>query len=83
MCKDVGDLHNNETEMTYTKAERKEIADNIREFLKQEKKEEFFMMKRGREEHPVKREDYLTWYDRDRLENVARDVEGRITHYES
>jgi len=72
-----------QTEMSYTQAERKEIADNIREFLKQEKKEEFFMMKRGREEHLVKREDYLTWYDRDRLENVARDVEGRITHYET
>jgi len=68
--------------MSYTQAERKEIADNIREFLKQEKKEEFFMMKRGREEQLVKREDYLTWYDRDRLENVARDVEGRITHFE-
>ena len=68
--------------MSYTQAERKEIAENIREFLKQEKKEEFFMMKRGREEQLVKREDYLTWYDRDRLENVARDVEGRITHFE-
>ena len=68
--------------MSYTQAERKEIAENIREFLKQEKKEEFFMTTRGREEHLVKREDYLTWYDRDRLENVARDVEGRITHYE-
>jgi len=68
--------------MSYTQAERKEIADNIREFLKQEKKEEFSMMARGREEHLVKREDYLTWYDRDRLENVARDVEGRITHFE-
>ena len=41
------------------------------------------MMKRGREEHLVKRENNLTWYDRDRLENVARDVEGRITHYET
>jgi hypothetical protein len=69
--------------MSYTQAERKEIAENIREFLKQEKKEEFFMMKRGREEHLVKREKDLTWYDRDRLENVARDVEGRITHYET
>ena len=39
--------------MSYTQEERKEIAENIREFLKQEKKEEFFMMKRGREEHLV------------------------------
>lgn len=69
--------------MSYTQAERKEIADNIREFLKQEKKEEFYMMARGNEEFLVKRENHLTWYDRDRLENVARDVEGRITHYES
>lgn len=68
--------------MSYTQAERKEIAENIREFLKQEKKEEFFFMTRGREEHLVKRENDLTWYDRDRLENVARDVEGRITHNE-
>ena len=83
MRKDMGDLHNNETEMTYTKAERKAIAENIREFMMQEKKEEFFVMKRAREEHLVKRENDLTWYDRDRLENVARDVEGRITHYES
>ena len=69
--------------MSYTQAERKEIADNIREYLKQEKKEEFYMMPRGNEEFLVKQEDYLTWYDRDRLENVARDVEGRITHYET
>ena len=69
--------------MSYTQAERKEIADNIREYLKQEKKEEFYMMARGNEELLVKREDYLTWYDRDRLKNVARDVEGRITHYET
>ena len=38
--------------MSYTQAERKEIADNIREFLKQEKKEEFFMMKRGQRRTP-------------------------------
>jgi hypothetical protein len=61
----------------------RDAADNIREYLKQEKKEEFYMMARGNEEFLVKREDYLTWYDRDRLENVARDVEGRITHYET
>jgi hypothetical protein len=36
--------------MSYTQAERKEIADNIREYLKQEKKEEFYMMARGNEE---------------------------------
>ena len=69
--------------MSYTQAERKEIAENIREYLKQEKKEEFYMMVRGNEEFLVKRENHLTWYDRDRLENVARDVEGRITHYET
>ena len=78
MIQDIADYK--QTEMSYTQAERKEIAENIREFLKQEKKEEFFMMTRGREEHLVKREDYLTWYDRDRLENVARDVEGLIFH---
>jgi len=69
--------------MSYTQAERKEIAENIREYLKQEKKDEFYMMPRGNEEFLVKRENHLTWYDRDRLENVARDVEGRITHYET
>lgn len=68
--------------MSYTKTERKEIAENIREFLKQKKKDKFEISKRGKGEYIVNQEIELTWYDRDRLENVARDVEGRITHNE-
>ena len=68
--------------MSYTKTERKEIAENIREFLKQKKKDKFEISKRGKGEYIVNQEIELTWYDRDRLENVARDDEGRITHNE-
>jgi hypothetical protein len=57
--------------MSYTQAERKEIADNIREYLKQEKKEEFYMMARGNEEFLVKRENHLTWYDRDSMNHAS------------
>ena len=68
--------------MSYTKTEREEIAANIREFLQGSKKEKFETIQKGKEVFLVKREISLSWYERDRLENVARDVEGRITHYE-
>ena len=68
--------------MSYTKEEREEIAANIREFLQGSKKDKFETLQKGKEVFLVKREMNLTWYDRDRLENVARDVEGRIEHFE-
>lgn len=72
--------------MSYTKEERAEIAHNIREFMKQPKKENF--------EESVyynngyinglkilhRREHNMTHYDREWLETIARDVEGRILH---
>lgn len=78
----VGRLHNRKESMSYTETERKEIAENIREFLKQKKKDKFEISKRGKGEYIVNKEIELTWYDRERLENVARDVEGRIEHFE-
>ena len=68
--------------MSYTETERQEIAENIREFLKQKKKDKFQISKRGKGEYIVNKEIELNWYDRERLENVARDVEGLITHFE-
>ena len=72
--------------MSYTKEEREEIAKNIREFMKRPKKEKF--------EESVyydkgyinglkilhRRDLNMTWYDREWLEAIARDVEGRILH---
>ena len=72
--------------MSYTQEEREEIARNIREFMKRPKKEKF--------EESVyydngyinglkilhRRELNMTWYDREWLEAIARDVEGRILH---
>jgi len=73
--------------MSYTKEERAEIARNIREFIKLPKKEKF-------EENQYidaigqtpglrmlhRREYNMTHYDREWLETIARDVEGRILH---
>ena len=73
--------------MSYTKEERAEIAHNIREFMKRPKKEKFeekqYFDNIGqtlgiRMLH--RREYNMTWYDREWLEAIARDVEGRIIH---
>jgi hypothetical protein len=73
--------------MSYTKEERAEIAHNIREFMKRPKKEKF-ELKTYHENvgHFVglqmlhRREYNMTHYDREWLETIARDVEGRIIH---
>lgn len=73
--------------MSYTKEEREEIAHNIREFMKRPKKEKF-ELKTYHENvgHFTgltmlhRREYNMTQYDREWLETIARDVEGRIIH---
>ena len=75
---DIADYKNKP--MSYTENERKQIAQQIREYLKEETKEKFEEATFGREKILVKRTVTMTWHDRDVLENVARDVEGRILH---
>ena len=73
--------------MSYTKEEREEIAKNIREFMKRPKKEKFeekqYFDNIGQTlgMRMLHRREYnMTWYDREWLEAIARDVEGRIIH---
>jgi len=66
--------------MSYTTTEREKIAENIREFLKQDRKEKFEQQPFGGDPFLVKRVLPMTPYDKDTLENIARDVEGRILH---
>ena len=64
--------------MSYTKEEREEIAKNIREFMKQPKKEKLEEVSYAGMKVLHRREQNMTWYDREWLETIARDVEGRI-----
>ena len=66
--------------MSYTKEEREEIAKNIREFMKRPTKEKFESV--GYQGLSVlhRRDLNMTHYDREWLETIARDVEGRIIH---
>ena len=66
--------------MSYTTTEREKIAENIRQFLKQDRKEKFEQQHFGGDPFLVKRVLPMTPYDKDTLENIARDVEGRILH---
>ncbi len=66
--------------MSYTTTEREIIAENIRQFLKQDQKEKFEEQRFSGDPFLVKRLLPMTPYDKDNLENVARDVEGRIFH---
>lgn len=66
--------------MTYTTTEREIIAENIRQFLKQDQKEKFQEQRFSGDPFLVKRLLPMTQYDKENLENVARDVEGRIFH---
>ena len=66
--------------MSYTATEREIIAENIRQFLKQDKKEKFEHQHFGGDPFLVKRVLPMTQYDKETLENIARDVEGRILH---
>ena len=73
--------------MSYTKEEREEIAHNIREFMKQPKKEKFeekqYFDTIGQTAglRMLHRREYnMTHYDREWLETIAQDVEGRILH---
>ena len=73
--------------MSYTKEEREEIARNIRKFMKLPKKEKFeekqYFDAIGQTPglRMLHRREYnMTWYDRETLENIARDVEGSILH---
>ena len=66
--------------MSYTTTEREIIAENIRQFLKQDQKEKFEEQRFSGDPFLVKRLLPMTAYDKDNLENVARDVEGRIFH---
>jgi hypothetical protein len=73
--------------MSYTKEERAEIAHNIREFMKRPTKEKFeekqYFDAIGQTAglRMLHRREYnMTWYDRETLENIARDVEGSILH---
>ena len=73
--------------MSYTKEEREEIARNIRAFMKQPTKEKF---EEKQYFDPIgqtpglrmlhRREYNMTHDDREWLETIARDVEGRIIH---
>ena len=66
--------------MSYTNEEREEIAKNIREFMKQPKKEKFEVVSYGGMQVLHRREHNMTHYDRDWLETIACDVEGKIHH---
>lgn len=66
--------------MSYTNEEREEIAKNIREFMKQPKKEKFEVVSYGGMQVLHRREHNMTHYDRDWLETIAQDVEGKIIH---
>lgn len=76
--RDIADYK--QTEMTYTTTEREIIAENIRQFLKQDQKEKFQEQRFSGDPFLVKRLLPMTQYDKENLENVARDVEGRIFH---
>ena len=69
-----------QTTMSYTATEREIIAENIRQFLKQDQKEKFEHQHFGGDPFLVKRVLPMTPYDKETLENIARDVEGRILH---
>jgi len=71
---------NKRNRMSYTTTEREIIAENIRQFLKQDQKEKFEEQRFSGDPFLVKRLLPMTAYDKDNLENVARDVEGRIFH---
>ena len=71
---------NKRNRMSYTTTEREIIAENIRQFLKQDQKEKFEEQRFSGDPFLVKRLVPMTQYDKDNLENVARDVEGRIFH---
>ena len=71
---------NKRNRMSYTTTEREIIAENIRQFLKENKKEIFEEHHFGGDPILVKRLVPMTQYDKDNLENVARDVDGRILH---
>lgn len=64
--------------MSYTKEEREEIAKNIREFMKQPKKDMFEIQSYAGLQILHRREQNMTFYDRDWLETIAQDVEGKI-----
>ena len=73
--------------MSYTQEEREEIAKNIREFMKRPKKEKFeekqYFDAIGQTPglRMLHRREYnMPHYDREWLETIARDVEGRILH---
>ena len=66
--------------MSYTATEREIIAENIRQFLKQDQKDKFEHQHFGGDPFLVKRVLPMTPYDKETLENIARDVEGRILH---
>ena len=73
--------------MSYTKEEREEIAKNIREFMKRPKKEKFELKTYHENTGHFtgltmlhRRDLNMTWYDREWLEAIALDVEGRILH---
>tara|TARA_R100000353_G_scaffold124564_1_gene88427 strand:- start:7412 stop:7615 length:204 start_codon:yes stop_codon:yes gene_type:complete len=66
--------------MSYTKEEREEIAHNIREFMKQPKKEKFESVGYQGLWILHRRNLDMTHYDREWLETIARDVQGRILH---
>ena len=66
--------------MSYTTTEREIIAENIRQFLKQDQKEKFEEQRFSGDTFLVKRLLPMTAYDKETLENIARDVEGRILH---
>lgn len=66
--------------MSYTTTEREIIAENIRQYLKQDQKEKFENQHFGGDPFLVKRVLPMTPYDKETLENIARDVEGRILH---
>ena len=73
--------------MSYTKEEREEIAKNIREFMKRPKKEKFELKTYHENTGHFtgltmlhRRDLNMTWYDREILENIARDVERTILH---
>ncbi len=66
--------------MSYTKEEREEIAHNIREYMKQPKKEKFESVRYQGLSVLHRRDLNTTHYDREWLETIARDVEGRILH---
>ncbi len=66
--------------MSYTKLERKQIAAQIREYLKESEYETCRVYDHIHDKFTITRHP-MTAYDREWLDLVARDVQGLVNHF--